>query len=172
MKIRNLLLAAACALMAVPAVAQETGYIKTKIDPGRAGVFVDGKYLGPAANFRMARKYAVPPGEHELKLIDPRFEPFVAKVAVTPGQTTVISQKLKPKEPAKPPFGRVRTINADKFAAVYVNDNYYGHVDEFSNFAQGILLPPGDYTIKIEPKAGSPVSKTVKVEADKTVIVQ
>ena len=33
-----------------------SAYLKTKIKPGRAGVFVDGKYLGPAANFRIGRK--------------------------------------------------------------------------------------------------------------------
>jgi hypothetical protein len=45
--------------------------------------------------------------------------------------------------PAKPPFGRLRTENPDHFAAVYVNDHFMGHVDEFSNFAQTLALPPG-----------------------------
>jgi len=41
--------------------AGDTAYLKTKVDPGRAGVFVDGKYVGPAANFKIGRKYALPP---------------------------------------------------------------------------------------------------------------
>ncbi len=161
-------------LFLVPAGAQQgTAYLKTKVNPGRAGVFVDGKYLGPAANFRMARKYQVSPGEHEVKLVDPRFEEFSTKISFASGKTSTLKETLKPLPLAKPPFGRVRTVNADKFAAVYVNGKYFGHVDEFSNFSQGILLNPGEYEIRIEPVAGgSPVTQKVRVEADKTVIVK
>lgn len=151
---------------------QTTGYIKTKVNPGRAGVFVDGKYVGPAANFRIARKYAISPGEHEIMLVDPRFEQLVTKVSVEAGKTATISQTLKPIEPAKPPFGKVRTVHADKFAPVFVNGKYFGHVDEFSNFAQGILLNPGEYEVKIEPASGSPVIQKVKVEAGQTAVVK
>jgi hypothetical protein len=47
-----------------------------------------------------------------------------------------------------------------------------GHVDEFSNFAQGLLLNPGEYTVKIVPASGAPITQTVKIEADKTVLVK
>ena len=41
-----------------------------------------------------------------------------------------------------------------------------GHVDEFSNFAQGLLLNPGTYEVKIVPVNGqNPVAKTVTIEA-------
>ena len=57
----------------------QQGYLKAKVNPGRAGVFVDGKYLGPAANFKVARTYSVPAGEHEIRLLDPRYEDLVTK---------------------------------------------------------------------------------------------
>ena len=152
--------------------AQENGSLCVKANTGRAGVFVDGKYLGPAANFRVARTYTVTAGEHEVKLEDPRYEPLTTKVTITAHKKTTIHETLKELPPAKPPFGRLRTESADKFAAVYVNDRYMGHADEFSNFAQGLLLNPGEYTVKIVPASGSPVTKTVKIEADKTVIVK
>src|SRR5689334_13641231 len=80
MKSKLVLLGAALILggsvFAPLAFGQGVGYLKANIDPGRAGVFVDGKYLGPATNFGVARKYALSPGEHELKLVDPRFEEF------------------------------------------------------------------------------------------------
>ena len=31
-------------------LAADTGRLKTEVEPGRAGVFIDGKYVGPAAN--------------------------------------------------------------------------------------------------------------------------
>ena len=157
---------------AIAAYAQGNGYIKAKIDPGRAGVFVDGKYLGPAANFKVARKYAVPAGEHEVKIIDPRYEEVTTKVTVASGKTSVISEKLKPVSPAKPPFGRLRTIAPEKFDAVYVNDKFYGHVGEFNNHVQALLLPPGEYTVRIVPTNGSPHEEKVKIEAEKTTIVK
>ena len=55
-------------------LAADNGRLKTEIDPGRAGVFVDGKYVGPAANFKIPRTYEVSPGEHEVRLAEPRYE--------------------------------------------------------------------------------------------------
>ncbi len=150
-----------------------SGYLKTKVNPGRAGVFVDGKYMGPAANFRIARKYPVAAGEHELRLVDPRYAEVTRKVTIQAGQTTTISEKLTPIAPATPPFGRLRTLGFSKFAAVYVNDKFYGHVDEFSNFAQALLLKPGEYKLRIVPLAeGPPQEETVKIEADQVTVVR
>ena len=48
------------AVAGIPVLAQQnSGYLKTKVDPGRAGVFIDGKYVGPAGNFGIGRKYTV-----------------------------------------------------------------------------------------------------------------
>ncbi len=151
---------------------RDTGYLKAKVNPGRAGIFVDGKYIGPAANFGMTRKYAVPAGKHEIRFEEPRYESISTQVEIAPGKTTAVSQQMKPLPVPKGPFGMVRTKGYDKFAAVYLNDKYYGHVDEFSNPFQGILLPAGEYTLRIEPVGGSAISKKVQVTAGKTVVVE
>jgi len=154
--------------------AQQAGqaYLKTKVEPGRAGVFVDGKYLGPASNFGAGRKYALPPGEHKVKLVEPRYEDVETTVTLTAGKTTELKQTMKALPPPKGPFGVLRTISPEKYAAVYVNDHYMGHADEFNNFAQGLKLPVGEYDVRIEPSSGAPVKQHVKIEADKTVIVK
>jgi hypothetical protein len=160
-------------LVSIATFAAETGRLKTEVDPGRAGVFVDGKYLGPAANFKVARTYEVPAGEHEVRLVDPRYEPFTTKVTITAGKKTVIKESLKALPAPKPPFGRLRTENADHFAAVYINGNFVGHVDEFSNFAQTMLLNPGTYDVKIVPTNGqNEVNQKVTIEANKTTVVK
>jgi len=79
---------------------------------------------------------------------------------------------MKALPPAKGPFGRVRTEAADKFDAVYVNDHFMGHAGEFNNPVQGLLLPVGEYDVRIEPTSGAPIKQHVKVEADKTVMVK
>jgi hypothetical protein len=153
--------------------AADTGSLKLKVDPGRAGVFVDGKYVGPAANFKIGQTYLVAPGEHEVRLVDPRYEEIVTKVTITAGKKTVVKETMKALPLAKPPFGTLRTEHPDHFAAVYVNGHYMGHVDEFSNFAQGLLLNPGTYEVKIVPAGGgAPVTKSVTIEASKTVLVK
>jgi hypothetical protein len=151
---------------------QTMGSLKVKTNTGRTGVFVDGKYLGPAANFAMTRTYTVAAGEHELKLVEPRYEEVTTRVTIQAGKKTEISQTLKELPPAKPPFGRLRTEHSDKFAAVYLNGKYMGHVGEFNGPAQGLLLNPGEYTVRIEPIGRQAVTQTVKIEADKTATVK
>jgi hypothetical protein len=162
------------ATAAFPVVGQQNnGYLKTAVDPGRAGVFIDGKYVGPARNFGFARKYALPAGEHEIKLAEPRYEEFVTKITVEPGKTTKLSQNMKALQLAQPPFGRLRTISKDKFAAVYVNGRYMGHVDEFSNPMQGLQLNPGEYTVKLVPlNAANGKEEKVRIETDKVTAVR
>jgi hypothetical protein len=151
-----------------------TGFLKTKVNPGRAGVFVDGKYVGPAANFGVGRKYAVSPGEHEIKLEEPRYEEIVTKAMIQAGKTTTLSETMKALPLAKPPFGRLRTIApTDKFIAVYVNGRFMGHAGEFNNSVQGLLLNPGTYTVKFAPVNGAEgKEQQVTIEADKTTIVK
>ncbi len=163
---------AAIILASLTCAAADNGKLKTEVEPGRAGVFIDGKYVGPAANFKIARTYAVAAGEHEVKLEDPRYQEIVKKVPIAAGKTTVMKEIMVALSPAKPPFGKLRVENADHFAAVYVNGRYMGHADEFDNFAQGLLLNPGTYEVRVVPTNGAPVTKTVTIEAEKTVIVK
>jgi len=160
-------------VVATQATAQQTGKIKFSVNPGRAGVFVDGKYLGPAANFRVGRTYAVSSGEHEIRLSEPRYQEVVKKVNVEPGKTTTIAEVMKALPVPKPPFGTLRTISTDKFAAVYVNGHFMGHTDEFSNSHQGLLLNPGDYDVKIvSPGSTSGYEEKVKIQANTIAVVR
>jgi hypothetical protein len=161
----------------VPMLAQSAasgmGYVKTNVKPGRAGVFIDGKYVGPAANFRMSRKYALSEGEHEIKLCDPRYEEVTRTVTIRAGQTTKLSERLRRLPRPTPPFGLLRTVGFDKYAAVYLNGRFYGHADEFSHFAQGLRLNPGKYAISVAPVGGGTAhEEDVEIEADTVTVVR
>ena len=162
------------AVASIPVVAQQnTGSLKTSINPGRAGVFIDGKYVGPAGNFGVGRKYAVAAGEHEVRLSEPRYEDVVTKVTIQAGKTTKLAQTMKELPLAKPPFGLLRTMSEDKFAAVYVNGKFMGHAGEFNNPVQGLQLNTGAYAVKIVPVGGGEGhEEQVKIEADKVTIVR
>jgi hypothetical protein len=161
-------------LVTVACCAADTmGTLKTDVVPGRAGVFVDGKYVGPAKNFKVAQHYMLAPGMHEVKLVDPRYQDIVKTVTIEAGKQLVMHESMVELPVAKPPFAMLRTENPDHFAAVYVNDHFMGHTDEFSNAHQTLLLPPGTYEVKIVPRDGqNVVTKSVTLEVDKTTLVK
>ncbi len=151
----------------------QTGNLKVKTTTGRAGVFVDDKYVGPAGNFGIARTYAVTPGDHTITLREPRYEVATAKVTIVAGKTATVHQDLKPLPLPKGPFGRLRVQNAEKFSAVYVNGEYMGHEGEFNNSTQGLLLVPGHYTVKVVPvSGGAGTEQAVDLKANETTIVR
>lgn len=169
-------------LLALPlCAADDEGYIKARGNPTGAGLFVDGKYIGPAGRFTVPEKYAVEPGEREITLRDPRFEDYSTKVTVTAGKTTKIKYKLKKLEPPKGPFGRIRfapdlpesfiSVAHGDLGPIYVNDRFWGFIDELNNPGGGILLPAGEYTVRAEPREFAPVNQKVTVEANKVTVI-
>ena len=153
---------------ALPGIAQEnTGHIKAKVKPGSAGVFVDGEYAGPARNYGRTRKYAVSPGQHEIKLVEPRYKEKVVTVTVEAGRTTKITERPDAIELAKPPFGHLKIEEAGKYDAVYINGAFYGHADEFNGLNQGQQLVPGDYTVRVEKPDGRVKEEKITITARK-----
>src|SRR5579864_9480846 len=161
--------------------AQETGYIKAHGKPGDAGVFINGQYVGPAVRFTVPEKYPAPAGEVEITFKDPRYEDFITKVTVRPKKTTKIKYALKPVESAKPPFGRFRlgggepdsfmSIAAGDTGAVYINDKFFGHVDELNNLGSGLLLNPGTYDLHIVSPVFGEIRQKITIEANKVTVV-
>jgi len=180
--IRRLVLPAALSLVVVAAAtAQDTGYIKARGKPGDAGVFVNGQYVGPASRFTVPEKYPAPAGEVEITFKDPRFEDYTTKVTVRPKKTTKLHYSLKPVEPAKPPFGRFRlgggepetvaSVAAGDTCAVYINDKFFGHVDELNNVGGGILLNPGTYDLHVVSPVFGEIRQKITIEANKVTVV-
>jgi hypothetical protein len=159
----------------VPAVAKkksDVGYLEPHVNPTRTGVFVDGKYLGPAANFGFARKYELTPGEHKILLTDPRCEDYSTTIQIEAGKTLKLERTLAALPIAKPPFARLKTHSDSKFDGVFVNGKFMGHVDEFDNPYQFLLLPPGEYTVRIAaPSGDTKHEEKVTLAADKVTTV-
>lgn len=164
---------------AIPTLAQD-GSIVAKGKPGDAGVFVDGKYLGPASRFTVSEKYSVAPGEHEVSIRDPRYEDFTTKVTVVAKKKTKVKYTLTPAKPATGPFGLLRlggdgpesfmSVAGGDTGAVFLNDRFYGYVDELNNKGSGLLLPPGTYKLKITNSAYD-TEQNVTIEANKKTVV-
>jgi hypothetical protein len=110
--------------------------------------------VGPAANFGVPRTYALAPGTHELRLVDPRFEEYTAELNIRAKKVTDLWENLKPLPTPKAPFGTLRVISPNKFDAVYLNGRFYGHTGEFNNPLQGLLIRSGKYELRVVPEKG------------------
>jgi hypothetical protein len=161
--------------------AEEGGYIKARGKPGDAGVFINGQYMGPASRFTVPEKYPAPGGDVEVTFRDPRYEDYTTKVTVRPKKTTKLHYSLKAVEPPKGPFGRFRlgggepesfvSIAAGDTGAVYLNDKFFGYVDELNNPGGGILLNPGTYDLHVVSSIFGDIRQKITIEANKVSVV-
>ena len=84
--IRSLAILTALLLAALPLATQQAGTLKVNANPGKAGVFVDGKYLGPTANFGMSRTYPWPPGNMRSSSLIHAMKRWLLKFRSLPGK--------------------------------------------------------------------------------------
>jgi len=163
-------------LALIPSVASAQGgkgYLRTKVKPPVAGVFIDGEYQGTASIFAGGnRGIPLDPGNYTVRLIDPRYKVVEAKVEIKAGEKTVVRETLTPVPLASPPFGLLKVKNA-KRQAVYLNGAYYGQADEFNGPGQGLQLNPGEYNLRIVAVSGSEVkNEKVTISANQTTKIQ
>lgn len=73
----------------------QTVTLKLKIDPDRAAVFLDGHYVGHAAEFGgLGRAMEVAPGRHHIHVELPGYQPFETEVNMVLGQKAEVSTDL------------------------------------------------------------------------------
>jgi hypothetical protein len=69
------------------AAAGAAGGLSFDITPAEAGVYVDGYYMGPVAQFTPNQPpLALPPGRHHVEIQEPGFEIIAFDVDILPGQ--------------------------------------------------------------------------------------
>ena len=161
--------------------ADDSGHIKASGKPGRAGLFINGKYIGPAARFTVVEKYECPTGEVEVSLRDPRYEEYTTKITIQRGKTAKVKYSLKKLPEPQGPFGRFRlgggeapsfiSVTSGDVGAVYLNGKFFGYVDELNNPGSGILLPPGSYDLHVSSPLFGEITQKINIEANKLTIV-
>ncbi|HXS74800.1 MAG TPA: PEGA domain-containing protein, partial [Terracidiphilus sp.] len=69
--------------------------IKMSVNPGRAAVFLDGQFVGHAAEFGgIGKSLIVAPGHRKLSLSLPGYETFNTEVDLSPNQKFVLKTDL------------------------------------------------------------------------------
>jgi hypothetical protein len=73
-----------------------TSTLKLNVDPGRAAVFVDGKYVGHASEFAGLKSMKIAPGKHQIKVGLPGYRTLETDIDLLPGQQSEGKTQLVP----------------------------------------------------------------------------
>jgi hypothetical protein len=122
----------------------------TKVDR-TSGVWVDGLYLGYLKELKGSKKVLLLPGKHEIVTRQSGYKDFSQEVLVEPGQKDVVRVSMEKDPQAQYPevTAEVKISVRPGRAAVFVDDRFVGHVDEFEGLGHGMLLSPGKHEVKI-----------------------
>lgn len=129
-------------------------------------VFIDGKPRGmtPIGPVRVLE------GSHIIKIVNPKFEPFVKEITVNGGDVIpVISPKLKKillkkekKEEIK--FSFIKLIHVSPWGKVYIDGKDFG-----ISPVRNVKLSVGEHTIRVEHPNFKAYTKRIKVEEGKDI---
>jgi len=125
------------------------------IGPSKAektsGVWVDGQYVGYLKELKGSKKVVLLPGQHEIAVKQAGYQDFTQKVILEPGQKHVIQVAMQKNPAAQYPeaTAQIKMSVSPNRAAVFLDDQFVGHVDEFDGPGQALLLAPGKHRVKI-----------------------
>ena len=117
-----------------------------------AGLWLDGQYVGFVKDLEGKGKLVLLPGEHQLvfKLIG--YHERASTIHVEPGSRKQYRVAMLPKSDATYPdeshTAQLRIAVKPEKAAIFVNDSYVGHVDQFDGRG-GMRLSAGAYRLTI-----------------------
>lgn len=122
----------------------------TKVEK-TSGVWVDGQYVGYLKELKGSKKVVLLPGQHEIAVRQAGYQDFTQKVILEPGQKHLIQVAMQKNPAAQYPdaTAQIKMSVSPNRAAVFVDDQFVGHVDEFDGPGQALLLAPGKHRVKI-----------------------
>jgi len=71
-----------------------TATLKLNVEPGRAAVFLDDKYVGHASDFGGLHSMLISPGKHRIKVGLPGYRTFETEVNLLAGQKSEVKTEL------------------------------------------------------------------------------
>jgi hypothetical protein len=138
-------------LCAQDRVQSELRFAAHSKDEKTAGVWVDGQYVGFVKELAGDKKLMLLPGKHEIVIRQAWYNEFVNEVILQPGKTYEVKVELvkSAQLPTKDATGELKIAATPSRAAVFVDGQYAGHVDEFDGVGQAMLLTPGQHRLHI-----------------------
>jgi hypothetical protein len=132
-------------------VQAELRFVAHNNDEKTAGVWVDGQYVGFVKELAGEKKLILLPGKHEIIVRQAWFDEWVVQVILEPGQVREINVHLvkSARIPSREATGELKISATPSRAAVFVDNQYAGHVDEFDGVGKAMLLTPGQHRVRI-----------------------
>jgi hypothetical protein len=156
--LRHRVLAAILAVIAVVGMARAEDKVQselkfvahTKADK-TAGVWIDGQYVGFVKELNGDKKITLLPGKHEVIVRQAWYQEYVNQLVLEPGQTTVVNVALikEAKPNTREATGELKISATPTRAAVFVDNQFAGNVNEFDGGGRAMLLTPGRHNIRV-----------------------
>jgi PEGA domain len=133
-------------------------------DEKTAGVWVDGQYVGFVKELKHEKKLLLLPGKHEILVKQAWYTDQRQAVMLDPGQVYTIKLEMR-KDPVQTPeqAAQLKIVAFPVRAAVFIDEQFTGHVNEFNGPGQGILLTPGEHKVRIALPGYQPFETTVNL---------
>jgi PEGA domain len=116
-----------------------------------SGVWIDGQYVGFLKELNGSKKILLLPGTHKVEVRQNGYQNFTTEVNLEPGQKEVIAVAMQKDLTAR--YGTqtavVKISGKPERAAVFVDKQFVGHIDQFNGPGQAMLLTPGKHEIKV-----------------------
>ncbi len=143
-------------------------------DEKTAGVWVDGQYVGFVKELEGDKKLKLLPGKHEIVIRQAWYNEFVKQIVLEPGQTYDINVVLvkSAQLPTKDATGELKISATPSRAAVFVDGQYAGHVDEFDGVGKAMLLTPGQHRLRIALPGYLPFDTMVDLRPQQKLKIQ
>jgi PEGA domain len=147
----TLFCSAVCLLHAENSVLAEVRFVAHNRAEKTAGVWVDGQYVGYTKELNGDKKMLLLPGKHEIIVRQPWYRDYVEQAILEPGEVHIVNLSMARdmRAPAKNATGELRIAATPTRAAVFVDEQFAGHVDEFDGAGKGMLLTPGQHRVRI-----------------------
>ena len=116
-----------------------------------AGVWVDGQYVGFVKELTGDKKIVLLPGKHDVVVRQAWYSDYNQQVILEPGQTQLVNVSLaKAAHPqVQAATGELKIDATPSRAAVFVDNQFAGHVDEFNGAGRAMLLTPGRHSVRV-----------------------
>jgi archaellum component FlaG (FlaF/FlaG flagellin family) len=143
-------------------------------DEKTAGVWVDGQYVGFVKELAGDKKLMLLPGKHEIVIRQAWYNEFVKQVILEPGKVEQINVALvkSAQLPTKDATGELKIDATPSRAAVFVDGQYAGHVDEFNGVGKAMLLTPGQHHLRIALPGYLPFDTVVDLRPQQKLKIQ
>jgi PEGA domain len=129
-----------------------------------SGVWIDGQYVGYLKELKGSKKILLLPGSHQIQVQQSGYIGFSRKVVLEPGEVETVRVFMQ-KDPGidySHDNALLQISGQPDRAAIFIDNQFVGYIDEFKGRWHGMLLTPGKHQIKI----ALPGYETFETEVD------